>query len=84
MFKDELIQDLCLRSLSVEERASVVSDWSSNGEWDFRRLELIVPNKVFQRLTPPPQKKSEARDDVMLWSAMSNGLFSVKSAYFLI
>ncbi|KAK4262635.1 hypothetical protein QN277_028173 [Acacia crassicarpa] len=55
LFKDELVEDMCLRSLSFEERASVVSDWTVNGSWDFQLLELIVPMRVIQRLiaTPP-------------------------------
>ncbi|KAI9126601.1 hypothetical protein K1719_002197 [Acacia pycnantha] len=78
------IGDNCLRVLSDEEKLSKVSYWVTDGAWNFERFISLVSREVFQRLLATPPPLNHAGEDVLLWSAATNGLFSVKSAYYMI
>ncbi|XP_028778230.1 uncharacterized protein LOC114734750 [Neltuma alba] len=84
LLPDMKIKDMCIRPLTQEEEASSVADWTKYGTWDFQRLNTIVKKEVIQRLISVLPPIEGAGNDVMIWSETSNGMFSVKSAYFLI
>ncbi|KAK4258521.1 hypothetical protein QN277_004963 [Acacia crassicarpa] len=81
---DGKISDQCLRILSDEESRSSVADWVLNGFWDMDRLAGIVNTSILQRLISHLPPVSSAGYDVMTWGASGNGIFSIRSAYFLI
>lgn len=78
------LKDLCTRPLSLREEQSKVADWVAYGSWDFVNLATVLPSNIILKLIaviPPSQR---AGNDIMSWNASSNGIFTLKSAYFLI
>jgi hypothetical protein len=56
----------------------------SNGEWNFDRIQRIVPNSIIQKLhsiVPPHENQGE---DTPLWTGSSLGHFTVSAAYNLL
>ncbi|KAK4284155.1 hypothetical protein QN277_001024 [Acacia crassicarpa] len=74
--------DMCLRPLTESEAASSVSNWTTNGSWDYSKLGSLVTNEVFRRLMAVPPPLPSAADDFMIWSGNVNRCFSVKSPYY--
>ncbi|KAK4284609.1 hypothetical protein QN277_001415 [Acacia crassicarpa] len=78
------LRDFCSRSLSQEEAASSVADWVVDGSWDFARLSGLVSPEIISRLMAHLPPYEDAGQDLLVWGASKNGLFSLRSAYFLI
>lgn len=74
--------DSCTRSLSFEEASSSVADWI--GAWDFSKIAGCVNQSAVQEIASVLPPRPEAGLDFLVWGASHDGIFSVKSAYFLI
>ncbi|KAK4264615.1 hypothetical protein QN277_025768 [Acacia crassicarpa] len=76
--------DFCLRSLTEEEENTVVADWVVAGVWDIHSLSSIISSAGIRRVVAVLPPRPDAEPDGLVWGASSDGLFSIKSAYFLI
>ncbi|KAK4262419.1 hypothetical protein QN277_027981 [Acacia crassicarpa] len=78
------ISDFCNRPLSPEEINSHVADWVSNGSWDFSRLDGCVLPSIIQKLMAVLPPRAGSGNDLLVWGASNDGVFSIRSTYFMI
>lgn len=76
---DQCLKELCNGPSSSFDDSKLVSDYvTENGGWDWENLRDI-PDNVKEQLSMI--HINHEVDDRVIWSASSNGLFSLSSAY---
>ncbi|CAN1187196.1 Putative ribonuclease H protein At1g65750 [Linum perenne] len=64
--------------------SSVASMVNNEGQWDFPRLEKLLPPEVVDVVAGMSPPQTDRGDDDWVWGLEKSGVFSIKSAYNLI
>lgn len=61
-----------------------VGDVASATWWDWKRISMILPPKVYLEIQAMPRACVANEEDRLIWVASSNGNFNLNSAYLLV
>lgn len=59
----------------------MVSDLWVNGQWDFSKISLLIPEDLQQTIRSQAMNFEGSSKDIRIWGITSNGIFSTCSAY---
>ena len=69
--------------LTREEKEIKVKDLASLDGWDWGKLSLIIPPKIFLEIQAMPHSHFANEEDRIIWNTTTNGNFNLSFAYIL-
>ncbi|CAL1413103.1 unnamed protein product [Linum trigynum] len=77
-----ILEDSLLKDIPETDRASDVASWVTNeGEWDWTRLNGLLPPCLLALIAGMETPKHELGEDKMIWGIERDGRFRLSSAY---
>ncbi|CAL1366122.1 unnamed protein product [Linum trigynum] len=82
--QDTLLKDFSLRSLTDDERCCSVAEMANDqGEWEWSKLNSLLPNDCLMRIAGMEAPVQGMGEDTTIWGLEKDGRFRLKSAYLL-
>ncbi|CAI0543162.1 unnamed protein product [Linum tenue] len=80
--QDTILEKHCLRTLTDDEKLTSVADMvNEQGEWDWTKLNSLLPNVWLSRIAGMETPKHGLGEDTTIWGLEHDGRFRLKSAY---